>query len=101
MALTNLYLIGPRGADKSSVGLQLDKLAGKTFYDTDVEIKQRTGVEISWIFAKEGEGGFRKRELELLQELIPLTDIVLSTGGGTIITAGCRDLLRQGDGPII
>ena len=54
MALTNLYLIGPMGAGKSSVGLQLAKLAGKTFYDTDVEIKQRTGVEISWIFAKEG-----------------------------------------------
>lgn len=94
-SISNIYLIGPMGAGKSSVGLQLAKLLGRDFYDSDQEIKKRTGVEISWIFAKEGEQGFRQREKLMIQELTQLDNIVLSTGGGTIIIPEACDFLRQ------
>lgn len=95
MQKNNLFLIGPMGAGKSSIGYQLAKLLDKTFYDSDKEVQEAAGVDISWIFEKEGEAGFRKRELAMIEKLTALDNIVLSTGGGTIVTPACRDLLRQ------
>lgn len=86
----NIYLIGPMGAGKSSVGRQLAKLSKKQFFDTDAEIEKRTGVTISWIFEVETETGFRKREETIIAELTKMDNIVLSTGGGCIITKNNR-----------
>lgn len=84
MKLNNVYLIGPMGAGKSTVGTQLAKKLGFQFYDTDRTIEERTGVDLSWIFSIEGEIGFHKREQDIIEELSGLNKIVLSTGGGSI-----------------
>ena len=92
---TNLYLIGPMGSGKSSIGLQLAKLSGRIFYDSDREIEQRCGVSIHWIFEKEQEAGFRRREASIIKELCQRKAIVLSTGGGTIVNQENRALLNS------
>lgn len=91
----NIILIGMMGAGKTTVGKLLANLIGKTFIDVDHEIQQRTGVGIPVIFEIEGEAGFRKRESEVLREVIQQQNIVLATGGGAILHPDNRTLLRQ------
>lgn len=95
MVKTNIFLIGPMGAGKSSVGKYLAELLNMDFYDTDEELEKRTGATIGWIFDLEGEEGFREREEKVVSELVTLTNIVLATGGGTILSPLCRKLLRD------
>lgn len=90
---TNIFLIGPMGAGKSTVGKQLADRLGRDFFDTDQEIENRTGVDISWIYSVEGEDGFRVREQKIISELTKLNNIVLSTGGGSVICPHNRDKL--------
>ena len=78
----NLFLIGPMGAGKSAVGRQLARLLHMDFVDSDEEIESRTGVDIPFIFEKEGEEGFRKREAKVIDELTARQGTVLATGGG-------------------
>ena len=80
----NLFLIGPMGAGKSAVGRQLAKLLHLSFVDSDDEIETRTGVDISFIFEKEGEEGFRKREAKVIDDLSSMEGVVLATGGGAV-----------------
>ena len=96
----NIYLVGPMAAGKSTVGRLLAKRLNKTFYDTDVEIIECTGVEIALIFELEGEDGFRQRETETLRKLSALEGAVVATGGGIILREENRALL-QGTGQII
>jgi shikimate kinase len=91
----NIFLIGPMGAGKSTIGRQLAELLDKEFYDADQEIERRTGASIAWIFDIEGEPGFRKRESAVLEELTRRDDIVLATGGGAILSEDNRALLRS------
>jgi shikimate kinase len=91
----NIYFIGLMGAGKTTVGKLLAKSLGKTFYDTDQVIEQRTGVKIPTIFELEGEAGFRKRETAIIEELTGLQGIVLATGGGAVIAEENRLLLKQ------
>ena len=83
------------GAGKTTVGRQLAKRLGKTFYDADREIEARTGVSVAVIFDIEGEAGFRKREVEVLDQLTALDDIVLATGGGAVLDPRNREHLRD------
>lgn len=93
----NIFLIGPMGAGKTSVAKQLARLTKFKHYDSDEEIQRRTGVSISWIFEVEGEVGFRKREREMIDELSQKQNIILSTGGGSIVTpANCSQLKGNG-----
>ena len=93
----NLFLIGPMGAGKSAVGKQLARLLSFPFHDSDHEIEQRTGADISLIFEREGEDGFRRRERAVLAELTARERIVLATGGGAILDAdNRRDLAERG-----
>ena len=78
------------GAGKTTVGRQLAKRLGKRFVDSDHEIEARTGVRIPLIFEIEGEAGFRKRESQVLLELTQQENLVLATGGGTILDAENR-----------
>jgi shikimate kinase len=80
-----IFLIGPMGAGKTSVGRQLASLLGLKFIDSDAEIEKRTGVDIPFIFEKEGEEGFREREREVIDVLTELDGIVLATGGGAVL----------------
>src|SRR5690606_4407474 len=79
---SNIYLIGPMGAGKTAVGRELAKALGRPFFDSDAEIEKRTGVDIPFIFEKEGERGFRERERECLAELTSRENVVVATGGG-------------------
>lgn len=90
----NIFLIGPMGAGKTSVGRLLAKKLGKTFYDSDEEIEKRTGVNLHWIVDLEGMPGYRQRELAILDELSHHTDLVISTGGGCVETPEVRDILH-------
>lgn len=89
----NLFLIGPMGAGKSAVGRQLARLLHLDFLDSDEEVENRTGVDIPFIFEKEGEEGFRKRESKVIDELSRRQGIVLATGGGAIVDAQNRSQL--------
>lgn len=89
----NLFLVGPMGAGKSAVGRQLARLLHMTFVDSDDEIESRTGVDIAFIFEKEGEAGFRKREAKVIDDLSARDGIVLATGGGAVIDQASRNFL--------
>ena len=87
---TNVFLIGPMGSGKTAVGRYLARLLDLTFHDSDAEIERRTGVDIPFIFEKEGEAGFRHREREAIEILTAMDRIVLATGGGAILLAENR-----------
>ena len=81
------------GAGKTTVGKHLAKSLEMDFYDTDQEIEKRTGVRIPTIFEMEGEAGFRKREVLMIDELTQMPNIVLATGGGAVLNAENRQHL--------
>ena len=89
----NLFLIGPMGAGKSAVGRQLARLLHLEFVDSDEEVERRTGVDIPFIFEKEGEAGFRKREAQAIDDLSKRDGIVLATGGGAVVNPDNRNHL--------
>ena len=90
----NIFLVGPMGAGKSTIGRQLANSLNKTFWDSDHEIENRTGVTIPVIFEVEGESGFREREQKVIHDLTEKNDIVLATGGGAILDESNRQHLR-------
>ena len=92
---SNIILVGPMGAGKSAVGRQLARKLKRQFHDSDHDIVARTGVDISFIFEKEGEDGFRKRETEALTHLCNLQNILLSTGGGSVVRQENRELITK------
>ena len=89
----NVFLIGPMGAGKSAVGRQLARLLHLSFMDSDDEIEARTGVDIPFIFEKEGEEGFRNREAKVIDDLSKIDGLVLATGGGAVVSAQNRSHL--------
>lgn len=91
----NIFIVGPMGSGKTTIGRQIAKSLDLKFIDSDHEIEKRTGVDITFIFDKEGEAGFRKREHEVIHELSMQTGIVLATGGGAVIDAENRSALKQ------
>jgi len=91
----SLFLIGPMGAGKTTVGRRVAAQLGLGFLDLDHEIEERSGATITLIFELEGEAGFRKRETELLAEFSTKPGIVLSTGGGAVLAADNRRHLRE------
>jgi shikimate kinase len=81
----NIFLIGPMGAGKTTVGRLLAGTLGLEFWDSDKEIERRTGVTVPMIFEYEGEAGFRRRETEVIADLTGREGIVLATGGGSVL----------------
>jgi len=81
------------GAGKSAVGRHLARLLHMDFVDSDDEVEARTGVDIAFIFEKEGEEGFRKREVKVIDELSQREGVVLATGGGVVMDDGSRSKL--------
>ena len=92
--MTNVVLVGPMGAGKSTVGKQLAVKLDHTFIDTDQLIESRAGADIPWIFDVEGEVGFRHRETAALESLCQLDHHVIATGGGIITEARNLPLLK-------
>jgi len=89
----NIFLVGPMGAGKSAVGRQLARTLHLDFCDSDDEIEARTGVDIPFIFEKEGEAGFRERESKVIDDLTLRQGIVLATGGGAVLDDASRSRL--------
>lgn len=90
----NIFLVGLMGSGKTSVGRMLARRMDKPFFDADAEVEKITGVKIPVIFEIEGEVGFRAREEKMIEQLTALNDIVLATGGGAVISAANRSLLK-------
>lgn len=80
----NIFLIGPMGTGKSTIGRQLAQQLNMEFFDSDQEIERRTGADVGWVFDVEGEDGFRDREEKIINELTEKQGIVLATGGGSV-----------------
>ncbi|MCG6861798.1 MAG: shikimate kinase AroK [Chromatiaceae bacterium] len=97
MRFQNIFLVGPMGAGKSTVGRQLAEAISFEFRDSDQEIQRRTGVDIPTIFEYEGEEGFRQRERQVIDELSEKSGIVMATGGGAVLRPDNRqDLTARG-----
>lgn len=89
----NIFLVGPLGAGKTTVGKMLADELSMEFYDTDCEIEKRTGVDLAWIFDLEGEDKFRERETGVIEDLTQRHGIVLATGGGSVLSETSRRFL--------
>ncbi|PIE42436.1 MAG: shikimate kinase I [Gammaproteobacteria bacterium] len=94
MISDNIILIGPMGAGKTTIGKKLAKSLHRPFIDVDETIEQRLGVSISTIFDTEGEAGFRAREEKILTDILKHHHrSVIATGGGCVLTEGCRKMI--------
>jgi shikimate kinase len=91
----NIFLVGPMGSGKTAVGRNLARLFRFSFHDSDADVEAKTGVDIGFIFEKEGEAGFRVREKESIDRLSQLDGIVLATGGGAVIEPENRRVLSE------
>ena len=78
------FIIGYMGAGKSSVGREVARRTGIRFVDMDREVERMHGAAVAEIFAREGEGVFRKSERTVLEQLAgEQDDLIVSAGGGT------------------
>lgn len=82
---SNLILIGPMGAGKTSIGRRLAERLDLRFVDADAELEAQTGASVGTIFELEGEAGFRERERELLAAVCAGAGQVIATGGGAVL----------------
>ena len=90
----SIFLIGPMGAGKSTVGRVLAERLQYEFIDSDHVIEARTGASIPMIFDIEGESGFRDREQSVLDDLTQCPHVILATGGGVVEREENRKHLR-------
>ena len=91
--MRSVFLIGPMGSGKTAVGRALARRLGLPFADSDAEVESRTGVDIAYIFEREGEEGFRIRERDAIESLTSEPGIVLATGGGAVLMPENRERL--------
>jgi shikimate kinase len=92
---SNLFIIGPTGAGKTSVGRRLAAHYELPFVDLDQEIERACGVDVSTVFEVEGEAGFRQRESALLDECSRRGGVALATGAGAVLAEANRRHLRE------
>lgn len=91
----NVYLVGPMGVGKTTIGKMLASELKLKFVDTDKEVEVRAGADIPWIFDVEGEAGFRARETRVLDELSAREGQVLATGGGIVLAEHNRQIIKN------
>lgn len=96
MGRGNLFLVGMMGSGKTTLGRALAQRLDMQFADTDRLLVERTGVPVTTIFEIEGEEGFRRRESAVLAELAGGPGQVVATGGGAVLSAANRDVMRAG-----
>ena len=95
MSSSTIFLVGPMGAGKSTIGRLLAAELAFSFRDSDRVIEDRTGADIPWIFDMEGEEGFRERETAVLRDLADEQDAVIATGGGIVMRPINRELMKS------
>lgn len=93
--MQNIFLIGPMGSGKTTIGRQLATRLDRKFYDSDREIEKSTGVDVALIFEIEGEEGFRLRETKMISELAKKQKSVIATGGGSVLSEENRACIKQ------
>jgi shikimate kinase len=91
----NVYLVGPMGSGKTTIGQRVAKLLDLEFFDCDQELEAQTGASVSLIFDVEGEEGFRERETRMLEHLTGKRGVLVATGGGVVLRKRNRDLLGR------
>lgn len=91
----NIVLTGFMGTGKSAVGRRLAEKLQAAFVDVDTEIQKQAGRSISAIFAEEGESAFRSLERKVIQEVAARDRTVIATGGGALLAAENRELLKK------
>lgn len=95
LATRNVFLVGPMGVGKTTIGRLLARELQLTFVDSDQEIEKRAGAEIAWIFDMEGENGFRERETRVLEDVCRQKGLLVATGGGAVLREENRRILKQ------
>lgn len=98
--IQRVFLIGPMGAGKTTIGRVLAQNLKLEFIDSDHEIEERSGADIPWIFDVEGEAGFREREQKVIAELTLRDNVLIATGGGVVIRPENR-LALAGRGTVV
>ena len=91
----NVFLVGPMGVGKTTIGRVLAEQLHQEFFDSDREIEASTGADIPWIFDVEGEDGFRLREQRMINQITAKTNIILATGGGAVLAEENRRNLAE------
>ncbi|HEY7457798.1 MAG TPA: shikimate kinase [Xanthobacteraceae bacterium] len=91
----SIVLVGMPGSGKSSIGRRLAPRLGLPFVDADAEIEKAAGMPISEIFAKHGEPYFRDGEARVIARLLDDGPAVIATGGGALMNASTRALVRE------
>jgi len=91
----NVYLIGPMGSGKTTIGQRVARRLGLEFHDSDHELEAQTGASVSLIFDVEGEAGFRERETRMLEQLTRRRGVLVATGGGVVLRERNRELLKR------
>ncbi len=89
-----IALVGLMGVGKSTVGRRLAARLGLPFADGDDEIEAAAAMSVSDIFSSLGEHEFREGEARVMKRLLQGPPIVLATGGGAMLNAGTRQLLK-------
>jgi len=89
-----VFLVGPMGVGKTTIGKLVARELGLEFIDCDQEIERRCGADIPWIFDVEGEDGFRARETSVLDDLTGRDGLLVATGGGAVIREENRGFLK-------
>ncbi|WP_346840222.1 shikimate kinase [Microbulbifer sp. SAOS-129_SWC] len=97
----SIFLVGPMGAGKSTIGKLLAAELQLPFADSDKVLEERTGADIPWIFDVEGEAGFRRRESDVLEDLCRSPAQVVATGGGIVLLEENRRLLKESSGLVV
>lgn len=92
--MKNIVLIGMMSCGKSTIGAMLAETLGRRLVDTDALIVEREGRSINDVFAAEGEGYFRARELDISKELGMADDLIIACGGGLPMQQACMDALK-------
>jgi shikimate kinase len=92
---SNVYLVGPMGSGKTTIGQRVAELLGMDFFDSDRELEEQTGASVNLIFDVEGETGFREREMRMLRKLSTRINALVATGGGAILTVENREILGR------
>jgi shikimate kinase len=96
LAARSIALVGMPGSGKSSIGRRLAPRLGLPFVDADAKIEEAAGgMSIADIFAKHGEAEFRSLEARVIARLLDDGPSVIATGGGALMNAGTRALIRE------
>jgi shikimate kinase/3-dehydroquinate synthase len=91
--MTNIVVTGFMGTGKTTVGREVARRLDRSFVDMDAEIEVRAGKSIPRVFAEDGEAAFRQMEATLCEELSAQQELVIATGGGTLVDSDNRALM--------